>query len=77
MRTWNFYTAKELHPEGWVRRQLEIQAEVKRIPGGLEGGYTSVCAKVPQSKIPLSGTETVELYPYGCAKLRMTKLPLL
>ena len=56
---------------------MEIRAEVKRIPWGLEDGYTSVCAKVPQSKIPLSGTETIELYPYGCAKLRMTELPLL
>ncbi|MBQ3506985.1 MAG: glycoside hydrolase family 127 protein, partial [Clostridia bacterium] len=54
-----------------------LKAEVKRIPWGLEDGYTSVCAKVPQSKIPLSETETVELYPYGCAKLRMTELPLL
>ena len=54
-----------------------LKAEVKRIPWGLEDGYTSVCAKVPQSKIPLSGTETVELYPYGCAKPRMTELPLL
>ena len=54
-----------------------LNAEVKRIPWGLEDGYTSVCAKVPQGKIPLSEAETVELYPYGCAKLRMTELPLL
>ena len=33
MRTWNFYTAKELHPEGRVRRQLEIQAEDSRVSG--------------------------------------------
>lgn len=54
-----------------------LEAEVKRIPWGLEDGYTSVCAKVPQSLIPLSEAKTVELYPYGCAKLRMTELPLL
>ncbi|MBQ1981738.1 MAG: glycoside hydrolase family 127 protein, partial [Clostridia bacterium] len=54
-----------------------LKAEVKRIPWGLEDGYTSVCAKVPQSRIPLSEAETVELYPYGCAKLRMTELPLI
>jgi hypothetical protein len=54
-----------------------LKAEVKRIAWGLEDGFTSVCAKVPQSRIPLSEAETVELYPYGCAKLRMTELPLL
>ena len=54
-----------------------LKAEVKRISWGLEDGFTSVCAKVPQSRIPLSEAETVELYPYGCAKLRMTELPLL
>ena len=54
-----------------------LKAEVKRIAWGLEDGYTSVCAKVPQSRIPSSEAETVELYPYGCAKLRMTELPLL
>ena len=27
MNKWNFYTSKELKPEGWLRRQLEIQAE--------------------------------------------------
>ena len=26
MSRWNFYTSKELKPQGWMRRQLEIQA---------------------------------------------------
>lgn len=26
MNAWNFYTTKEIHPRGWLRRQLEIQA---------------------------------------------------
>jgi hypothetical protein len=51
-------------------------AEVKRIAWGLEPGYESVCAKVPASTTPLGDAERVELYPYGCAKLRMTELPL-
>ena len=27
MNKWNFYTSKEIKPQGWLRRQLEIQAE--------------------------------------------------
>lgn len=27
MKKWNFYTSKEIKPAGWLRRQLEIQAE--------------------------------------------------
>ena len=54
-----------------------LKAEVRKIAWGLEDGFTSVCAKVPQSRVPLSEAETVELYPYGCAKLRMTELPLI
>lgn len=56
---------------------LVIKAEVKRIAWGLEDGYETVCAKVPESRIPLSEAKIVELYPYGCAKLRMTELPLI
>jgi hypothetical protein len=53
-----------------------LKAEVKEIAWGLEGGFETVCAKVPQSRIPYGDTQTVALYPYGCAKLRMTELPL-
>ena len=27
MKKWNFYTSKEIKPQGWLKRQLEIQAE--------------------------------------------------
>ena len=30
MNKWNFYTSKEIKPQGWLKRQLEIQAEGKR-----------------------------------------------
>ena len=52
-----------------------IRAKVKKIDWGLEDGYEMVCAKVPQSREPVSEEEEMELYPYGCAKLRMTELP--
>lgn len=54
-----------------------IKAEVKKIAWGFERGYDSVCAKLPESTTPLGEAETIELYPYGCAKLRMTELPLI
>lgn len=54
-----------------------LRAEVKQIPWGLETGYTTVCAKIPQSRIPLTESKIIELYPYGCAKLRMTEIPLI
>ena len=54
-----------------------LKAEVKKIAWGLEDGYETVCAKVPQSRMPLSDAVSIELYPYGCAKLRMTELPLI
>ena len=27
MDKWSFYTSNEIRPEGWLRRQLEIQAQ--------------------------------------------------
>ena len=54
-----------------------IKAKVKKIDWGLEDGYETVCAKTPNSLTPLSDGEEILLYPYGCAKLRMTELPLI
>ena len=52
-----------------------IKAKMKRIDWGLEDGFETVCAKVPQSLTPVSEEETVILAPYGCANLRMTEMP--
>ncbi|MBE6611622.1 MAG: hypothetical protein E7632_03925 [Ruminococcaceae bacterium] len=54
-----------------------IRAQVRRIAWGLEDGFESVCAKVPESRTPIGDAEEIALYPYGCAKLRMTELPLI
>jgi hypothetical protein len=54
-----------------------LKAKVKSIAWGLEDGYESLCAKTPDSRIPLGEEKEIELYPYGCAKLRMTELPLI
>ncbi|MBQ7387338.1 MAG: glycoside hydrolase family 127 protein [Clostridia bacterium] len=52
-----------------------LKTKVAPINWGFEDGYDSVCAKVPKSTEPTGDAREVELYPYGCAKLRMTELP--
>ena len=52
-----------------------LKARMRKIPWGLEEGYENVCAKVPESRKAIGDAETVELWPYGCAKLRMTEMP--
>ena len=54
-----------------------LRARVQEIGWGLEDGYEAVCAKTPQSLVPLSAEEEILLWPYGCTRLRMTELPLL
>lgn len=53
-----------------------LKASVQKIGWGFEDGYDTVCAKVPVSTTPIGPEETIELHPYGCAKLRMTEIPL-
>ena len=54
---------------------VTIKADVCKINWGLEDGYEDVCAKIPESREAVSGKEEISLYPYGCAKLRMTEIP--
>jgi len=52
-----------------------VKARLQRIDWGYEEGYDTVCAKIPESKKAIGEAEETELYPYACAKLRMTELP--
>lgn len=52
-----------------------VKARLRQIDWGYEDGYETVCAKLPQSTLPISQEEEITLYPYGCAKLRMTEMP--
>ncbi len=54
---------------------IVLKAKVKHIDWGFEDGYDSVCAKIPLSREGIGEAEDIELYPYGCAKLRMTEIP--
>lgn len=53
-----------------------LKARVKKVNWGLEDGFEYVCAKKPLSYRGIGDTREILLYPYGCAKLRMTELPL-
>ena len=54
-----------------------LRAKVAPIDWGLEDGYDSVCAKIPKSTTPTGESREIKLYPYGCAKLRITELPII
>ena len=54
---------------------IVIKCEVVKIDWGYEDGYDSVCAKIPNDLTPISNIEEKQLYPYGCAKLRITEIP--
>ncbi len=56
---------------------VTLTAKMRKISWGLEDGYEHVCAKLPESRTPISDELEIELYPYGCAKLRMTEMPLI
>ena len=40
-------------------------------------GYESVCDKLPKGRKAIGEKRNVELWPYGCAKLRMTEMPVI
>ncbi len=55
---------------------VTITAKVSHIDWDFEPGYETLCAKVPNSRVPLDEAQEIELYPYGASKLRMTEIPL-
>lgn len=57
------------------RPPVTVCAKVSRIDWEYEDGYENVCMKLPQKTEPLGEAEELELYPYGCAKLRITEAP--
>lgn len=54
-----------------------LKAKMCHIPWGSEPRFEKFCAKVPNSRVPLDEPQLKELAPYGCAKLRMTEMPLI
>ncbi len=54
-----------------------LHAKLFHIDWGCEDGYETVAAKLPNSRRPLDAPTEYTLHPYGCAKLRMTEMPLI
>ena len=56
---------------------VTIKAKMQQIDWGLKFPYRSIARKTPKSRKPVSEIKEIELCPYGCARLRMTEMPLL
>jgi hypothetical protein len=55
---------------------VTITAKLININWGHRFMFETVCAKVPKSTQPISEVKSIEMFPYGCSKLRMTEMPL-
>lgn len=55
---------------------LSVKVKMCQIDWGLKIPYRSVCRKTPKSRVPISEVQEIELCPYGCARLRMTEMPI-
>ena len=56
---------------------VSIKANMQQINWGLKFPYRSIARKTPKATEPISKTQEIELCPYGCARLRMTEMPIL
>lgn len=56
---------------------VTIKANMQKINWGLKFPYRSVARKMPKSRKPISDVQKIQLCPYGCARLRMTEMPML
>ncbi len=82
---WNYaFASNELEIERHIQdtvpfssKQPAITVKTKcaKIDWGVNTEFDTLCAKLPNDTKPEGATEDVSLYPYGCAKLRMTELP--
>lgn len=56
---------------------VTVKANMQQIDWGLKFPYRSIARKAPKSRKPVTSVQTAELCPYGCARLRMTEMPVL
>lgn len=56
---------------------VTVKAKMQQIEWGLKFPYRTIARKTPESRAPITEVQEIELCPYGCAKLRMTEMPLL
>lgn len=56
--------------------RLKIKSHLCRINWEHAEGFEHVSAVAPRSAIAIGAAEEISLIPYGCAKLRMTEMPM-
>ncbi len=56
---------------------VTVRAAMQKIDWGLKWPYKSICRTTPKSRKAISDVQSVKLCPYGCAKLRMTEMPII
>lgn len=55
---------------------ISIKANFNQVEWDYADGYNTVAEKYPASTVPLSDRQEMKMVPYGCAKLRMTEMPV-
>lgn len=55
--------------------RLTVKALLSPVEWDYAEGYDTVAAKYPHNRAALEEARELQLFPYGCAKLRMTELP--
>lgn len=63
-------------PFSSVHPRLKLAVKMQKIDWDYDDGFLTVCRRTPKSRKAISPPETKTLYPYGCAKLRMTEMPI-
>ena len=71
------YKAVSDIPFSDTKPAVTLKASMKQINWGLKFPYRSICRKTPKSLHPVTDLQEIELYPYGCCRLRMTEMPIL
>lgn len=56
---------------------VTVKAKMRQIDWGLKFPYRSIARKTPKSRVPISEIREIKLCPYGCAKLRITEMPII
>ncbi len=63
-------------PFGQSMPRIALKTQLARVNWEYKDGYNTVADATPKSRNAISAPEEKLLIPYGCAKLRMTELPI-
>lgn len=63
------------YPFSTANPRIALKTRMSRVEWEYADGYDSVSAVCPVSNVAVSDSEEKLLFPYGCAKLRLTEMP--